>query len=96
MKNFELIQDNVRHFNGVTLFRIRCIRDFMNVKSGDLGGGGWSVQPISKAMPGSATMPWSAAMPWSATPPWSAAMLWSAGPQRPSRADYLSTVSTCI
>ena len=36
-KKFELT-DNVIEFNGITLHRIKALKDFSNVKAGDLGG----------------------------------------------------------
>jgi predicted acyltransferase (DUF342 family) len=37
MKKYELTDETIDH-NGTTLYRIRALRDFGNVKAGDLGG----------------------------------------------------------
>jgi carbonic anhydrase/acetyltransferase-like protein (isoleucine patch superfamily) len=38
MKKFELVTDSAIDHHGVTLFRIRALMDFSNVKAGDIGG----------------------------------------------------------
>ena len=37
MKKYELTDDTIE-FNGQILYRIKALRDFANVKAGDIGG----------------------------------------------------------
>lgn len=36
MKKYELVEEH--EFNGIKLKRIRALRDFLDVKAGDIGG----------------------------------------------------------
>jgi len=38
IKKYELIKDDTKTINNKTLYRIRALRDFNDVKKGDLGG----------------------------------------------------------
>lgn len=38
MKKYELLKDDKIELNGITLYHIRALRDFSDVKAGDLGG----------------------------------------------------------
>ena len=38
MKKYELVKDQIITFDNRTLYRIRALKDFSNVKKGDLGG----------------------------------------------------------
>ena len=38
MKKYELLKEDTISFGGKPLYRIRYLRDFANIKAGDLGG----------------------------------------------------------